>query len=333
MYSTIYDLPAPVRNSLDEKDQMVWLRTYNSRDPKDQKGCRKAARDAWMACRELPSSFSFKIIASVDAVDIQREVIDIDSIKKNMDIYIDGGGPVNFHHSNYQVGTVYAWEPIKVDGMDGVAVYGNIYGHNEVSRNTRKAFVKGFNGMSIGGEAELGKYQCDERGCFVKRNVKETGLMEISLTPTPANKYCTLISYHDSDKVAKSGMRFMIDNYEIHRSSDVCPIMSLKKSLCAIGYDAHATAAGVIIPMSEEEFKRTEPYMKAHNLSAIWSDGSVLVNDRDYLTELSFKDGIAKGYLDRNGMLLSTITKDQFSMLIERDVLEHDDTGYHLRHC
>ena len=323
MYTSIFDLPSQVRNSLDENDQKVWMDTYNSFDPKNPASAYLAYKKAWHACAELPSSFSFKIKASMDMIDKDREIIDLDSIKKHIDDYIQHNGNVQYEHGGYTVGAVYDWKPIKKDGVDGIEVYGNLFGGSMVYDNMRQAFIKGYNSMSVAGEADGGKYQCDEKGCYIRRTVKS--LMEISICKVPANKGCTLSWYHEADKIAKSAsdddFNLVIDEYEIHKSYNECPFLRLKKALKDIGYDAHATVFGVTVPMSREEFEQTLPYMKSCNLHAIWSDGEALINDRDHLIELSFRDGVEKGYLSPDGRVLKSITKDQFEMLVDRDVL------------
>ena len=322
MYSSIYDLPSQVRNSLDENDQKVWMDSYNQYDPQNPDEAYSAYKKAWHACAELPSSFSFKIKASMDMVDKDREIIDLESIKKHIDDFIRRNGNVQYEHGNYNVGCVYDWMPIKKDGVDGIEVYGNLYGGDMVYDNMRKAFIKGYNSMSVAGEADGGKYQCDEKGCYIRRTVKS--LMEISLCKVPANKGCTLSWYHEGKPIAKSASddyELHIDEYEIHKSYNECPFLRLKKSLSDIGYDAHATVIGVTIPMSQNEFEQTLPYMKSCNLHAIWSDGVALVNDKDYLIELSFKDGVENGYLTPEGRVLKSISREQFEMLADRDVL------------
>lgn len=330
MYSNTFELPTQVRNSLDEDDQKVWMDTFNKCNPQTVGESYEAYKKAWHACKELPSSFSFRIKASMDMVDKDREIIDLNSVKKNMDAFIKHNGNIQYEHGNYGVGAVWDWKPIKENGVDGIEVYGNLFGGDLVYDRMRKAFINGTNSMSVAGEADKGKYQCDERGCYIRRNV--TSLMEISLCTVPANKGCTLSWYHEGKSIAKSAsdVRLNVDEYEIHKSYHECPFLNLRKSLRDIGYDAHATALGVTVDMSKEEFDRTLPYMKSHNLSAIWSDGSALINDRDYLIEISYKDGVAKGYISEDGVIQSSISKSQFETLLDRDVLCKEDGVYRI---
>ena len=334
MYSTIYELPSQVRNSLDEADQKKWMGFFNEKDPKTEAEVKKATRDAWYKCRNLPSSFSFRIKASVDAVDKDKEVITIESVKKHIDAYIDAGGPIQADHSDYQVGVGWGWEPVTVDGREGIELWGNIYGgDNGVFDNTRKAFVEGMNSLSIAGEADLGKMKCDQKGCAIHRSVRQ--LLEISVCKVPANPFCTLSWYNKDARLKKSSERkpqeyfaLGVSEYDIHKSYLECPFLSLKKSLSDAGFVTHATPVGVFVPMTYEEFMRSKPMMKSTGISALWLNGEALLNDKDYLIELTYKDGIKKGYLDPDGRVNEKVTKSQFSDMVERDVLYNDGTEY-----
>lgn len=336
MYSTIFELPSQVRNSLDETDQKKWMAFFNEHNAKTEEEVKKATRDAWFRCRNLPSSFSFRIKASVDAVDKDKEVITIDSVKKHIDAYIDAGGPIQADHSDYQVGVGWGWEPVTVDGKEGVELWGNIYGgDNGVFDNTRKAFVEGMNSLSIAGEADLGRMKCDDRGCAVHRSVRQ--ILEVSVCRVPANPFCTLSWYNKDARLKKSqeekGSEYFtlgVTEYEIHKTYNECPFLSLKKSLMDIGYEAHATPVGVFVPMSLSDYRKTLPRMKKAGISSVWSDGEALLNDREYLVEQTFKDGIAKGYIDPDGRVNEKVTKSQFTDMCDRDVLYRDDSEYYI---
>ena len=271
MYQSIWELPTPVLNSLNEKDATTWMTTYNSVNPKSKNEIVEAKKKAWRSVENAPSSFSFKIIASTDTIDKAREIIDLESIKKHMDSFIEYGGNIQNDHHNYTVGTIWDWEPCKVkddrgNEVDGILTYGNIYGGDYVYDKIRQSFVRGMNSLSVAGEALPGRYQCDEKGCYTRRKVQQ--LMEISLCVEPMNKYCTLVDYNKDAEFAKSEsvMSLKIQEYTIHKDASSCPVMSLKKSLTAIGYDAHAREDGVHIPMSFLEFIDEEDNFREHGL-------------------------------------------------------------------
>ena len=272
MYQSIWELPTIVLNSLNEEDATKWMTAYNECNPRNNDEARNAKRKAWHSVAKAPSSFSFEIIASTDTIDRAKDIIDLDSTKKHMDSFIDYGGNIQNDHHNYTVGTIWDWKPCKVKDdknreVDGIIAYGNLFGGDLVYDNIRKSFVNGMNKLSIAGEAAPGKYQCDERGCYTRRNVQQ--LLEISLCVEPMNKYCTLVDYNKDATIKKSASAFnlRIQEYTLHKDTAACPIMSLKKSLTAIGYDAHAREDGVHIPMTFMEFLDDEDNFRAHGLN------------------------------------------------------------------
>lgn len=336
-YANILELPTQVQNALDDHDQQVWMKSYNDLNPKSEDEVRKAKRSAWQACRTLPSSFSFNITASADAIDKDREILDLNSVKKNLDPFIDKGGNGMFEHANYNVFTIWDWQPIKKDDRDAVAVWGNVYGGSPVYDEARKAFINGFNSLSVAGEATFGKYQCDGRGCYTRRNV--TQLMEISLCRVPANRYCTLNWYNDKAKLTKSADRrpeteatLKVDSYEIHKSYDFCPIQALKRDLLDIGYkNVHATKDGVLAEMKFPEFERDYPIMKANGLVADWSlTGYATLNDRSYLLEKSFKDGYSAGWVTPDGKILPGVDEQTFRKMADHDLICQRPDGFYI---
>lgn len=334
-YSSIGELPTQVQNSLSDADQKIWMEKYNSSDPQTKDEIKKAKRDAWYACRNLPSSFSFKATASADITDKDKERVDLDSIMKHIDDFIDAGGNIQYEHANYTVACCWGYEPITKNGIQAIDIWGNLFGGDDgVYDNMRKSFVKGVNSFSIGAEGTLGRYQCDNKGCFVKRDVKQ--LMEISICKVPANSMCTLSWYNDSAKLTKSGsddnINLSIDEYTIHKDYHFCPIQSLKKSLIEIGYDdVHATKDGVLVKMSFPEFERDYPLMKSNGLTASWSlSGYATLNETDYLIEKSFKDGYSEGYIDENGKILPTISECSFKKMADLDLLTEDNGEFYL---
>jgi len=309
-YSSIYELPSQVRTALDEDDQKVWMDTFNKADAKTEAEVRQAKKDAWRACMNLPSSFSFKIIASVEDVDKDKEVIDMDSLRKHMDEYIDHNGNLMAEHKNYCTGHIFDWEPIKKDGMDAVMVYGNLFGGPDpVYKSIRESFIKGRNNLSVAGESGHKVYQCDSKGCYTKRFVKS--LQEISLCFVPANRHCTLQWKNPNADFAKSASvkanpsEIDLDVIEVnfHKSYEECPILSLRKSLRDSGIDAHARTDGVFIPMSSSDFAKSVGSMRKAGLCVEWTEGGALVKDRDVVLEQLFKEGFEKGVLNEEGVL------------------------------
>ena len=333
MYDSIYELPSQVRSSLDDKDQEVFMKTYNDLSPKTAKEVAKAIKESWRACKDLPSSFSFNIIATVEDVDKDRDVIDVGTVKDHMDSFISYGGNVQDDHSSYNIGTIWDWNPIEVDGMPGVEVWGNLFGGDEVYDHARRAFVKGTNNLSIAGEANRGRFQCDEKGCYTRRDVKQ--LLEISLCKVPANKHCTLKWYNDKAKFTKSAdesLRLSVTSYNLHKDRDNCPIHLLKHDLCAIGYDAHARHDGVYVAMDRTEYEKTVPIAKSHGLAMQWTGDGALFQERDKAIEKAFRICYNKGIVDAAGHLTMNTSKNTFRKLYDSGLLTQYGDDWGLEH-
>lgn len=335
MYSSIHELPNQVTASLDDKDATVWMNAYNALNPQTEMEVKNAKKAAWKACKNLPSSFSFKIKASVDAIDKDREIIDLESIKKHMDSYMDYGGNIQYEHGGYHVGCCWDWEPFTKDGMKGIYVWGNLFGGDQVYDDMREHFVKGRNSLSVAGEADKGRYQCDERGCYVRRDVKQ--LLEISLCKVPANKYCRMEWYNDRASLTKSASdveyKLQVDEYEIHKSYHECPHLALKKSLSEAGFDAHAREEGVFIPTKDTEhlekaLKDTVVAKEGELCVRHLSDG-LLVNRRSAAIKKAFSELYNAGSILPDGRLVD-IPMELFGGLLSDGLLYRQDGEFYL---
>jgi len=306
-YASITELPSQVRNSLSPEDQTFWMESYNKCDPKSESEVREAYRAAWMKSKDRSSSFSFHAIASVEDWDKDGEKIDVDTLLKSMDRFLESGGPISFNHQNYSVGVCWAYEPFAKDGMKGMTIWGNLFGGDDgVYDKVRGMFVKGVNSFSVAGESGGKQYECDNHACGFKRSVSE--LMEIALCKTPANKHAVTLSYNEkaSTSFAKSADTEAILKFsqlEVHRDESWCPILKLRRSLRESGIDAHAREDGVFIPMSSSTFSKSVGAMRQAGLCVEWTDGGALVKDQDTVLEGLFKEGFAKGSVDADGVV------------------------------
>ena len=300
-YSSITELPSQVRMSLSDEDQEFWKDAYNSRNPLTDDEARDARTYAWMQCKDRPSSFSFSAVASVEDWDVDNEIISVDDLIKSMDRYLDSGGPMSFNHQNYSVACCWGYEPFTKDGMKGLKIWGNVFGGDDgVYDEVRKRFIKGANSVSVAGESKGSHYECNNKGCGFKRGVSE--LMEIAITPKPANKHAVTLSYNEkaAKNFAKSddgSVRFTFSEIEIHKSEMECPILKLRKALREAGIDAHAREDGVFVP-----FVKSQAELRDMGLNATYVDGGMLLNEDDTVRRL-FMEGFEKGSVDENGML------------------------------
>ena len=300
MYTSIEELPTQVRLSLSEEDQRHWMKAYNASDPKGNDEIRKARRDAWMECRERPSSFSFAAYASVDDWDRDREKVSIGGILKSMDRYIASGGPISFNHRNYTIGSVWGYEPAKKDGMDAIKIFGNLYGGDKgVYDEVRGRFAKGVRGFSVAGESGSARYVCDSKACGRLLDPKE--IMEIALCPVPANPHALTLEFNERalgnfHKSHEEGY-LPIQEMEIHRDETTCPILGLRKSLREHGIDAHAYANGVFVP-----FVKSDAELRSAGVVGTRVKGGMLLKPYESALEDAFKDGFSKGIIDDRGV-------------------------------
>ncbi len=304
---------------------------YNECNPQSEEDIKKAKKEAWRACRERPSSFSFEIVASADSIDKAKDIIDLNTVKQHMDSFIDYGGNVQNDHHNYTVGVIWDWKPAKnEDGIEAIMAYGNLFGGDLVYDNMRKNFVEGMNSLSIAGEAAPGKYECDERGCYTRRNVAQ--LLEISVCANPMNPYCTMQWYNKDASLTKSDsvLNMGVDYYSIHRDYTTCPYLSLKRSLERIGYEGcHARADGVHVPMSTEEFCRSHSKMVENGLCADYDTdtGTARICRRPQYLERAFRFCYSNGLCEGDGTLRKSMPREVFTNLYYNKLLEDCGEG------
>lgn len=256
-YSTIKELPSEVRSSFDERDQKKWMEAYNkasqSKDP-DQ-----AKVDAWMSMVDAPSSLAVETWGSVEVRDADGELVPVDTIAEYSDKFIENGGLMHDSHSNVPVGTVWNWEKRKHPdtGQDGIVFYFNIYRDGEVFERARDDVLSGRkNAVSIGAEAPRGGYKCDDRGCYVERDV--TDLYELSICETPANPEAYFINVGKdiakSQKPLKGELfRIGIKDVTVHQDYTTCPLQKCKHDLLMCGFNnVHIADDGTIVAKSKK---------------------------------------------------------------------------------
>lgn len=335
MYQNVSEIPSQVTASLNSDDARAWMNKYNESlggldDPSEQ-DVLAARRNAWYSVKDSPSSYSFCAKATVEAMDNQREIVDLQSVKSLMDDYIAHAGPMSFDHSNYIVGTVWGWEPIDTEEGPGIAVWGNLFrGDGPVYDGVRKAFARGANKLSIAGDAPRDRTCDSEHGCYIRRKMRQ--LMEIAITPHPVNKYATLIwknesalSKSDSDE-AGPVLALDLGDVMIHRSEDDCPIMRMRNALRKSGVDAHARMNGVFIPgVSASE---CDALAKAAGMRMEPVDGGILVPSFDRVLEDEFKKSFSRGEIFADGHLTPAVTRERFDDLWNLGLLTKDGNGF-----
>lgn len=338
MYSTIEELPTEVRNSFDADDAKVWMEKYNgyaeTMEPSE------ARKKAWHDCIELPSSFSFHIYASVEAVDSDGEKIDMDSILKNVDSYIAEGGNVQQAHSNYQIATIWDYEPCTEPetGKPAVAVWGNVYGGDGTNAEFTKAredFLDGQNSLSIGGDASVEGYECDDEQCYVRRNLTE--LMEISLCHVPANPYAKLIWYNDKAVVKSKDpdiVTLKVDSVKVHRSYDECSFEKVAKALTLatkVPFTYRITKRGCMVSTPQEtDMMGVFDSLKLHYDYDLTKSEFVVRSLEDELHRV-FKRGNREGWMTKDGKVLTEkVTAGELAKLYRKGCVCDDGDGWSL---
>lgn len=244
-YSSIAELPTQVKFSFDERDQKKWMDAYNSAigDSSDDDAVENARKSAWMSMVDAPSSLAVETWASVEVRDADGELVPISTIAENSDRFINAGGLMHDSHTNVPVGTAWAWETRKhpETGEDGIVYYFNLYRGSDVFDRARDDILSGRKrAVSIGAEAPRGGYKCDDRGCYVERDV--TDLYEISICETPANPEAYFINV--GKDIAKSSyegeiMRLHVKDIDVHQDYTTCPLQFAKHLLLDITPDVH----------------------------------------------------------------------------------------------
>ena len=348
-YTNINELPSEVRNSLDETDSKVWMDAYNSQKPKTQEEIELAKKYAWEQCKELPSSFSFDIIASVEDVDSDGELITLDSIKNKMDKFIEQGGTSQDEHGNYHVATIWDYDDYTdpETGYPGILVHGNVFGgrgENEEYARARQDFIDGKNSLSIAGDASVEGYECDGARCFVRRNM--TTLMEISLVENPANPYAKMLWYNDK-AIVKSGVaksqddaptdeslstRFKVKSINVHKSYNECDLQKIVRLLK--GYDCKVTSKGVVVDSSKYVGNPTayvnliKSKIKTLGQVVATSADSVTIDTNKRILEREFKKSYSNKECDEYGTLTKRVSKGRFYELFNRGLIAETPKGW-----
>lgn len=260
-YNSIYELPSEVRASFDERDQKKWLDAYNNSigDNTSKQAIDDAKFDAWKSLVDAPSSLAVETWASVEVRDADGELVPVKTIADNMDRFIQNGGTIHDSHTNVVVGSAWGWEERKHPdtGQDGIVLYFNLNHDGEVAERARDEILSGKKqAVSIGAEAPRGGYKCDDRGCYVERDV--TDLYEISICETPANPEAYFINVGKNiakGKLKGEVFRLGISDVTVHQDYTTCPLQKCKKDIQDRGFLNVHISDDMIIAKSRYEAK------------------------------------------------------------------------------
>src|SRR3972149_3291633 len=151
--------------------------------------------------------------ASVEMVDVQDELVPLETLKKSWELFIKDLDYAHIHvmHSNIPIGKVLlefkdSEDVVWKSGVDDVGLFivvkvrGDIKKGREVWKLIEAGVLKGF---SIGGEAILKTPVEDEKGVYNRIDTLE--LHEISVVTNPANQLSmfNILKFSDNDAITK----------------------------------------------------------------------------------------------------------------------------------
>jgi len=130
----------------------------------------------------------FECWGSVEVLDRHDEIIPAEEIYKIMDIWMDRGAPIQYMHTNRNVGKGLNWQRSEKNGKPGVLITGMIYKHYAEDDEIWQGIKDNeFEGLSIGGKSYLREQT--EEGTYLKNLigyefsvVNRTGNQEATFT-------------------------------------------------------------------------------------------------------------------------------------------------------
>ncbi len=129
-----------------------------------------------------------KALASVEVVDSQGDLVDIDSLLNVMETYRKRGGPLMVEHRAIPVGRMVDYDVVMTpEGKRGLQVTYELFSDYDIDDKVWKGVLDGrLKGLSIAGVMK-GRQVCTDRSqCF--NHVHQVDLLEVSLVSVPANR-------------------------------------------------------------------------------------------------------------------------------------------------
>ena len=232
-YTSVEEIPFNVRLCYDEDDIIQWLAAYNNACDLIKDGtytvpdycvsdAMYAREIAFETCKYLPSSRFVECSATVEVVDRQGEVADVDSYLKASSQFIDRGGIGIEQHSSKVISVI--WKAYA--GVDEVTGKPAIFTCENYFRGTKlydEAWEGVLNGAlqekSIGSRIDPKKTEteCDEDGCH--NRIYADQWFELSSVFRGANPRTYQIDKNEAIK--GFGNTLIVD---CNRNADMCPI-------------------------------------------------------------------------------------------------------------
>lgn len=227
-YETLAELPQGVRFTLSEEDQEVWrqsyrekideLRSLKSELPEFIPSHEYMAREyAWEQCTALPSSRYVYAKVSTEVPDLQRDLLNMESLVKSAYSFIDLNGAGHTDHNSFPL--LYWWGAHGGVDEDGVP---SLYAKVNFARGSKQAdyawlkFLNGFDQWSVGfGHDGKPEMKCNEELCYLEKNVTE--VLEISNTKKGVNPKTGTLEFNTGAKSIKSSVLKFNNKECVHR--------------------------------------------------------------------------------------------------------------------
>lgn len=313
-YNNVNELPSQVRSSFDERDQNKWMQVYNelSNGSDDPTVLETARVGAWKAMVDAPSSLAVETWASVEVRDADGELVPIKTIESNSDRFIKAGGLMHDSHTNVPIGSAWAWEErFNEDAQQpGIVYYFNVYRGSDVFERARNDIIDGRKrAVSIGAEAPRGAYKCDDRGCYVERDV--TDLYEISICETPANPLAGFIAIGDEIKKSHSGtiMKLRIKDMTVHQDYTTCPLQSCKHTVLTDVPNADVHISGRIVKCKGNEPQIFDSLMRTGYITRYDLLNKTFDSIPDYNVEDCESEALSNGWACDDGIGHTMLTR------------------------
>ena len=202
-YDSNSQLPEAVQNALSESDQTKWRKVFNSAlsDTCDNDDtC--AAKVAWSMTEKNARWYAGW--ASVEMVDKQGDLIEMEGFKKNIEAFFKMGAPIMDKHSNRKVGSYIDYEFKNKNGKPGLYVKGVIYRGFRIQDEVWEKISGNppeYPAMSIGADPMNNKKDCPKGSLTCFNRITDLETFEISPVDSPANPEATI---EEVNHVAKS---------------------------------------------------------------------------------------------------------------------------------
>ena len=213
-YTALEEIPFNIRRCYDEEDLTVWMTKYNEFYTKIKAGeievpdyCSNdamyARELAFDACKYLPSSRFVEASSTVEVLDRQNEIADIDSYYDASKEFIEFGGIGIQQHSSKAISTIWkAYKGIdEATGQPAIFTCENYFRGKKLYDDAWYAVLNGgLSEKSIGSRIDPSKTktECDEHGCY--NRVYADQWFELSSVFRGANPRTYIVDKHEALK-------------------------------------------------------------------------------------------------------------------------------------